>query len=874
MSRRDFLKEATAGGALLFADTDRHPQETLPMLPELSRDHDAPVLSLSPASWIWYPSGRTLPNTFVLFRTTFELRARPIRATGWVSADSRYMLTVNGTRLQRGPAPCDPRHLEADPVDCTALLSEGTNALGATVLYYGHGDGTAPFGKPGFIFLLSIACQDGSTVTVASGETWLSRIALSWPPGHYRRWYLRALQEEFDARTFPYGWDRAEYSPGNEWVRPMRLNVAPDKPPVASTYPDDLNETSTPPEICSLRRRTIPFMREEPVSPARLAASHIVRWNHPVEQYFDFAIPSAYTAGPGPFGPGPLAPEYRSRIPEEGTLALTFEFTEQIVGYPAFDIDAPEGTTVELLVQEAHADGGPPLLNTHFHSWARFICRAGLNRFETFDYESLKWLQIHIREAKGTISVSNVRVLRRLYSWPACEAPATDDPKIDRLLSASVNTLLNSAQETIVDGMGRERQQYSGDASHQLHGIYFACGDPRLPARFITTFSQGITLDGYFFDCWPAWDRLARAWERHTGSTPWGPILDHSVGFVFDCRHYLMHTGDLEPLREAYPRLQRFLRYLRSIRHASSGLLPVADLGLPSVWIDHDAYLRGHQHHKQCAFNLYAAAMLTHAFPAVAGALGDRAWAEASRQLGESILEATIRAFWDEEHSLFVVNRPWLGSEKAPRLCDRSLATAVLFDQCPGGATAGAVRALADVPPEMGLSYPANAGWRLWALCRAGRTDAVLRDLRTRWWEMASVHSNNTLQEAWKALPDSNDLWSHCAIVPLYMMYMGIAGIEPVEPGFARFRIRPQPADLRRLEFAVPAPSGTLRFRCEGSLGKRALTITAPERAEGDLILDARESTGLTPLADPVPAGTRSYRITRGATLSLTLTHT
>jgi alpha-L-rhamnosidase len=106
------------------------------------------------------------------------------------------------------------------------------------------------------------------------------------------------------------------------------------------------------------------------------------------------------------------------------------------------------------------------------------------------------------------------------------------------------------------------------------------------------------------------------------------------------------------------------------------------------------------------------------------------------------------------------------------------------------------------------------------------------------------------------------------------MMYMGIAGIEPVEPGFARFRIRPQPADLRRLEFAVPAPSGTLRFRCEGSLGKRALTITAPERAEGDLILDARESTGLTPLADPVPAGTRSYRITRGATLSLTLTHT
>ena len=28
------------------------------------------------------------------------------------------------------------------------------------------------------------------------------------------------------------------------------------------------------------------------------------------------------------------------------------------------------------------------------------------------------------------------------------------------------------------------------------------------PERFITTFSQGQTLDGYFLDCWPATDRL------------------------------------------------------------------------------------------------------------------------------------------------------------------------------------------------------------------------------------------------------------------------------------------------------------------------------------------------------------------------------
>jgi len=66
-----------------------------------------------------------------------------------------------------------------------------------------------------------------------------------------------------------------------------------------------------------------------------------------------------------------------------------------------------------------------------------------------------------------------------------------------------VNTLLNSAQETAMDGAGRERQQYSGDGTHQLHAVRYAFGGVKHGARFLDTFSQGITVDGYFLDCWP-----------------------------------------------------------------------------------------------------------------------------------------------------------------------------------------------------------------------------------------------------------------------------------------------------------------------------------------------------------------------------------
>ena len=84
--------------------------------------HRSVLPSLEPARWIWYPSQHALPCTFVLFRRTLELSSPVRRATGWISGDSRYLLTVNDRRVQWGPSPCDPRWLEADPLDLTKLL--------------------------------------------------------------------------------------------------------------------------------------------------------------------------------------------------------------------------------------------------------------------------------------------------------------------------------------------------------------------------------------------------------------------------------------------------------------------------------------------------------------------------------------------------------------------------------------------------------------------------------------------------------------------------------------------------------------------------------------------------------------------------------
>jgi hypothetical protein len=387
----------------------------------------------------------------------------------------------------------------------------------------------------------------------------------------------------------------------------------------------------------------------------------------------------------------------------------------------------------------------------------------------------------------------------------------------------------------------------------------------------MTTFSQGMTIDGYFLDCWPAYDRLARLMERQLQLTFWGPLLDHGVGFNFDCWHHYLYTGDLEALREPYPRLIKFFTYLKSIR-TDEGLLPAENLGVPSLYIDHHAFKK--QRHKQCSFNLYTAAMSERALAPLCEAFGDRRWASEAREFGASLLKQTIKKFWDQKRGIFVDNLPWLKEEKESRLSDRTLATSILFDQCPGGRQKPALDALAELPPEMGFSYPANAGWRLWGLAKGGRVDVIVNDLRTRWATMDSVRLNNTLQEFWTVKTDSTSQWSHCAVVPLYVLYMNIAGIRTLEPGFKRFEIVPQFADIESLALTANTVQGPIRVKTNGPYGNRVVTLDLPAGGQGEIALDPRESVQLRRLKGKGPLGRTRYRLLAGEKVVLTLKYT
>ncbi|MBR9999713.1 MAG: alpha-L-rhamnosidase, partial [Cyclobacteriaceae bacterium] len=712
----------------------------------------------------------------------------------------------------------------------------------------------------------------GSPVRIISDDSWECDIAGAWKPGQYKRWYLRSFQEEFDNRLYPDQWSSAAFTPSSSWRKVMVLNNASDLPALCSDYPEYMLEIQGQPENCELRERIIPPILEKDILTGKLSEKKQLRWIHSPETYFQMVTPGAYEVK----GELEVTSEGENEWSFTGGLdsaaLLTFEFDEQMVGFPFFSIKAQAGTVVELLVQEGHQiNTDDPLMNNHFHSWTRFICKNGINHFRTFDFESLRWMQIHIHNTEGPVVVSKPGIKRRRYDWPNQPEILLGDERVQKVINASVNTIHNAAQETIVDGMGRERQQYSGDVGHQLHAIFYTFGEYRLPARYLNTFSQGLTYDGYFLDSWPAYDRLARLMERQLDLTRWGPILDHSIGFNFDSYYYYLYTGDLDVLREVYPRLLVFKNYLKKIINEDDGLLPVENIGIPYVWIDHNAYKE--QKHKQCAYNLYASAMLSHALAPLCDALKDDVNQKDALKLSSTILEAVMDRFYSRNEQSLVINKPWLSGEPGPRYCDRSLATAILFDQLPSASVGNALNMLADKPASMGLSYPANAGWRYWALAKGNRMDVVINELRNIWAAMPSVNLNNTLQENWDVHPDSGSQWSHCPVAPLYLIYMGLLGLHPLSPGFGKIKIKPQLGDLSSARIVAQTVQGPVHFESQGITGNRKIIIHLPVKMTGYLELDPREKVRLGEVENSDPSF-KKYQIDGGQEINLKLKYT
>jgi hypothetical protein len=100
------------------------------------------------------------------------------------------------------------------------------------------------------------------------------------------------------------------------------------------------------------------------------------------------------------------------------------------------------------------------------------------------------------------------------------------------------------------------------------------------------------------------------------------------------------------------------------------------------------------------------------------------------------------------------------------------------------------------------------------------------------------IGSTMTL-EAWDPSLKSNLDWNHAwGAAPANLIPRELMGIEPLQPGFTRFRVRPQIASLTWASVKVPTPKGSITLsihRPAGNLWQAKIVVPPGTVAEFQL---------------------------------------
>ena len=90
--------------------------------------------------------------------------------------------------------------------------------------------------------------------------------------------------------------------------------------------------------------------------------------------------------------------------------------------------------------------------------------------------------------------------------------------------------------------------------------------------------------------------------------------------------------------------------------------------------------------------------------------------------------------------------------------------------------------------------------------------------------------------EAWDDSFKPNQDWNHLwGAAPGNIIPFKLMGVEPLEPGFSKVRIRPQPGNLEHAEISLPTIRGTIKMKIENTPQRRSVSLELPANMEAEI---------------------------------------
>lgn len=406
------------------------------------------------------------------------------------------------------------------------------------------------------------------------------------------------------------------------------------------------------------------------------------------------------------------------------------------------------------------------------------------------------------------------------------------DELLNKIWDIGAYTMDLTTREFFVDGIKRDRWTWSGDAIQSYLMNYYLRFDNACVRRTI---------------------RQLRGKDPVTAHI--NTIMDYTFYWFKSVYDYYIYTGDMDFVREIYPRMQTMMQYVLGRTDAEGMAEGQPDDWIFVDWVDFPMHKRGTLCFEQILFcksleTMKLCASILRDNPLdnpPQGSITTREYsADAKKyaELSETLYNKLKTTFWDGEHQAFMhaiedgeMNRQ---ITKFPNMF------AIIYDYLSEEEKQTVMKSVMLNHEIEDITTPYMRFYELEALCLMGMQAQVLEEIRSYWggminegatsfWEKYNPQDRGIQHLAMYGRPYGKSLCHAWGASPVYLLGKYYLGVKPTAPGYAEYEIRPVLGGLEWMKGDVPTPFGKIHIE----MNDRKITVKS-DGGKGLLFIDGK----------------------------------
>ena len=473
-----------------------------------------------------------------------------------------------------------------------------------------------------------------------------------------------------------------------------------------------------------------------------------------------------------------------------------YDFGKAITAYPNFTINAVKsGLTLEIGTAESLSKDSIPLMTDNVNYMDSYITKKGVQSWHPITWRAFRYLAVKQNEG---VKIKNV--LAKFRSFPVKNRGyfSCSDKMLNDIWEIGRWSMQICAQDTWMDTPWREQTQYIGGDSRYMvrYSAYSFDTNIKLLHDYNLlsgAFSQRFSDKGAIRGRYPTDYRL--------GINTSAYIPDYQLEWILMLKEHFMFYEDYELVRQLYPNLKLLLKYFENYVSNERKLL-----GKVPGWVvlDHPDTFKMDVGGENTAMNcLYFGALNSAAWLAL-NIIGDLDQANLWYKKAEEIKKSVQKFMWINNEKLFkdgfessrITQQTQVYALKYGLVDENFKSSLVKFIEAQGKSC------------EQSFSY-----WLLNSMFSEGRGQWALDYIRKNWGDQMNRNDfNGAWFENW--IPKLGRSKSHawCA-GPTALLPEKILGVEPILPGWKKFKIKPNLYDLDWCKGIIPSLAGDINVK-------------------------------------------------------------